>query len=1211
MNAGIGTRRANRHRGTVLIVVLGVLAVLALLATTFANLQSIERNISHNYLDQVRARILAHAGIEDALARLSSLMPSYLLHPPNASQSWIYFGNDTSETAPQPNVSLASAKNPSFACENESLQNPSDSNTSPKLFPLNGQLRGFSAGDSSTGSYAAFSDHYALKVTDCSGLLFVNDGLDPGPTSSVSRNLQRLLNILGLIVGVSDLGDKILSYRSTLGPQGYTSKRQLLAAVGYSESDFVKFKHLVTVHAWVDPDVANPVPLSQAALSAYPKHLWPTSLGGSLYRGNPPLFRINKGKDAAGTVLSGDLKFCPPASFDDPAIRVYGLDVLNPQYVEVVKRAPVNVNTTPREVLVALLTDLEGFFLSDRRRNNPNWQGSWYTPFSQKHPYGPGALGDEIGFLYQTIPIVGPNSSGMPGISASVLADEIIACRQRKPSPNTPFGATGIDYSSVWWGGPFTSWRQFHQFCDHLAESGFLEAYTPAFYFDLFKDFDPNNCDHNGYGPLVSCSTVQKRHVLRAFADMLKANFNPNLHLNELNPDENLYLRVDKTDLIVNSTEFCFLPTGYFEIESLGRIVRPTDNAPDISLASDNRLMATSSLTATVKLYDLLRHTSQKHFWPGSISPRSGPFESSNNRSLQIGPEPDNGSAPSENEFDGTIALPTIGGDFHPPNQFKLPNTLAKTIDLAPKKQFDSDIHAHFSWDFDAHYHSLNQPLEIAGRTVADENVSNHPDVGASGPGPYAPNTGPGNLHRLARSFRLSAPGSMAAPLPNLSPQVPSDLRIDGAYVERNCGISYSLSKGNDYVWNFTQENAQGQVSFWVKPSFFPELTGKVRTLWDLSRYHTPCGSTNIFPFWLLFFPTHFNPSVSESVNPNYGSNGMGKHHPMSLTFGHLQWHDVPYWSVFGNISKSLNHIGHPDEATKPSVLKAHRWTNLTLWWKLDGMWDYNNTSSGLLINGSTNLVPFNTKTYAGWAHGFDKMFGFEAHSGGERNHMRLGNPSKICEAADAPWRGNQSGDWTVDEFHLWKHKNAPQAQTLWLRGRYTKPWNSGEATFTSTPLFLPGSTSRVLPPISAAAPPIASGPPLAAASTNSTGGSLRILALAWTWFGEDLDATGKPTLYDYNTSGTPSILDPSVRVRLKVDGTWYGPYLNDSLSLPSSPSEGPLFVNPSQPTHYEVEFALANANAGTILLATPVLDDLTIYYAAAASPFVSYQPDF
>ena len=58
------------RRGVALILVLGVLAVLALLATAFATLAGVERRVSRNYLDGVRARLAAESGIEAAVALL-------------------------------------------------------------------------------------------------------------------------------------------------------------------------------------------------------------------------------------------------------------------------------------------------------------------------------------------------------------------------------------------------------------------------------------------------------------------------------------------------------------------------------------------------------------------------------------------------------------------------------------------------------------------------------------------------------------------------------------------------------------------------------------------------------------------------------------------------------------------------------------------------------------------------------------------------------------------------------------------------------------------------------------------------------------------------------------------------------------------------------------------------------------------------------------
>ena len=53
-----------RRRGVALILVLGTLAVLALLATAFATLTGLDRQVSHNYVDTVRARFAAESGIE-------------------------------------------------------------------------------------------------------------------------------------------------------------------------------------------------------------------------------------------------------------------------------------------------------------------------------------------------------------------------------------------------------------------------------------------------------------------------------------------------------------------------------------------------------------------------------------------------------------------------------------------------------------------------------------------------------------------------------------------------------------------------------------------------------------------------------------------------------------------------------------------------------------------------------------------------------------------------------------------------------------------------------------------------------------------------------------------------------------------------------------------------------------------------------------------
>ena len=1194
-----------RSKGAVLIVVLGVLSVLALLSVTFATIQQTERQVSRNYLDTVRARLLAQSGVQDAQARLKVYFPGRANDP--GPKPWKYWSLDPTEmvepgSAANPLVPLQKALNPSFAYEDEPIQNPIDPNVKPKRIMVDGQPRGFS-GTMQTGTYGLFGDHYALKIRDLSGCIHVNDGIKGGSNGSVSQNLKRILNALGSVptVKVPQLGDKILARRP---PGGYRSAGDLQAAIGDAAA-FERVREFLTLNAWVDRSVANPVPLSAATVDRYPI---------KYNRGTPPLYRFGKSKDARGNVLTNVLNTCPPAAPSDPSIRVYGLDTLNPQWIEMVSRAPVNVNAAPREVLVSLLTDLKGFFLTDRRRNNPVWSGGPYLAFSQQCLFSPaGDEGSEYGFLVETLPFVGPGSTVSSGISAFDVADEIIACRNRTTSKY-------CNYSIVPWGGPFTTWRQFNLFVDNLVTVGLLKDDR-----SIFLDYVENTTNPTGFGALVA-SPIQQRHASQALADLLKANFNPNLHLNELNPDENLYQIVDKTDLLVNSTEFTFLPSGYFEIESLGRVLRPKTDYTDCLLSPDNELAAQAKVTAIVKLYDMYRETSFKDFYGGTLPERKGAFDTSNNKSLEIGPEPDNGvfdASKPDNEWDGYLALPTVGGPYHGGGAHQK-NTLQKTLDLPPVAQFNDAFHIHFGLDFDCHHHVLGPAAraEIASRNLPGETVKNWPDAlpdGTDTPysGPYAPPSGPGNVHRQARSFRLEKENpSDTDPAPSFKPSAPSDLRVDGGYSERGAAPAYFTSYEGAPIWDFDKEPAKGMVSYWFKPSFSPERTGKIRYLWDYSRYHDPCfQNCHVFPFALWFFPTQYNPAISEANTPIYGwgSESIGKFRPCSLVFGHCQWHGLPTWSWFGSVTDSLNHIGHPDEKIRPTIFRAHRWMQIAFQWHLYDPSETEGKSSHLYLNGSTKLVPFtwNTLRPSDPTGVGPYILKWNQHDGGDFNHMRLGGPSQIGAAPGTPYRGNYAADGTFDEYYVWKNDTDADPLTLWLRGRYYIPMNTtgGEALFTSQTLTFPAHAARSLAPPTAISTPGGSGP---SSTVVTPGKAIRVLGMSWTWYGETTDPqTGHPVLYDYQNEGVPgNDLAPEISLGF-IDGTVkYGPYVNDGYSPVAAPDGStPLLQSPDQ-ARYFVQFRIKNATLSSILLATPVLDDVTIYWDDNQSHLLSYLYD-
>ena len=1261
------------RKGAVLVIVLGVLAVLALLATTFATIQATEKQVSRNYLDMVRAKLLAQSGVQDARARLKETFPmKYFKTLPTGAafipRPWKFWGTDNTETVePASTDEIENATNPSYAYEDEPVQNPDDGNITPKNVTYDQNISVGLSGVADSGTYGLNGDQYSLRVRDLSGLIYVNDGIDQGNDGSVSQNLRRILNILGDNISETGMGDRVIDRRPAAG---YRNPQDLLKALDFDEVLFKKLRQYITVYAWSDPDVALPVPLSQAMLDQYPVEY---------FRGNPPLLRHMSSLDSAAreTVPPGGLLTCPTACtslpHDHPATRVYGLDTLNTQYIEVVKRAPVNVNAAPREVLAALLTGLKGFYIADRRRNNPRWQGELYLSFKQQSSFSPtGTEGDEYGYLVETMPIVSQGGTGQGQISAYMIADHIVACRNATTFGNIDYG----DSNTYWFGGPFKTWRQFNAFIDNLTwmeddqTNKPLEDDRP-----LHWDYDPATQDPNGHSGLLA-SDIQKEWASLALGSVLKANFNPNLHLNELNPDHNRFHIVDKTDLIVNSTEFNFLPTGYFEVESVGRVVRPGTLGGDVFLNAGNKLVAQAKVQATFKLYDIYREGNQKDFYAGTVGAAGGGDGTNNGLSLEVGPEPDNhifrgnlnrpGSA--DNEWAGYIQLPTIGSLNHGVGgAIKAKNTVKRTRQFPATPHLNSAFHVHFTLDYDAHHHIVDR-REIAGYRLPGDSVDNHADhvQGRKLPyaGPYDPTKGPGYPHRQSRSFRQPSRlgnqdgGTQASRRTVLAPYAPSDLRIDGVYSERHCSPAYYVRNSATAIWNFSTEPVSGMVSFWFKPSYDPERTGKTRTLWAMSRYHEVCGqNVHVWPFEVVFLPTHYvmGESETQSENPSgprYWHNNMGEFHSSSMYFGSKSWHNPgTVHHQWGRISRSLNHMHHDDEGTRETVMRGHRWTNITMSWDIASA----NKQGSLFYNGTKDPYTegpgnaYTLLTMAGHRPRSAMMAEFEHHDGGEFNQMRIGAASVIAQAAKVTslpgvigsYRGNHMADFTVDELYVWKAQADGDPRMLWLRGRYHKPDAAGgggltggaggaDGQFTSQALTLSGLGERLLPPASAAPAPTSTGGAIGGPGGTVPGGPatpgvIRILGLTWTWYGEDTadDQWGSPTLGDYNVPAgafpigiAPPDLQPNVRVTAILDGS-QPPLLteiptaaekyNDGFATVRDPlTNGPAVIQNPTDVKYRVHFTVGGG-VGAILLSSPVLEDVTIYYDDGKSHLMSY----
>jgi hypothetical protein len=496
---------------------------------------------------------------------------------------------------------------------------------------------------------------------------------------------------------------------------------------------------------------------------------------------------------------------------DLASTSVYGLDELNPCWIEITSRAPVNINTAPREILVALLCDLEGFYLIEQQRAllSPHihdaehlltfitdpilisalaskgiyrfdpakyWVGNQHEWCHVPDDYACG----EIGVLLRTAPL---GSAKQEESLAKTIADEIVKRRAERP---------------------FTTWRDFNTFIDELVVKGIIRDPKGEDFFHIYQD---------RYVVFPSLNTYPYSYYASlAIADTIKANFNPNLHLNELNPDASLWQWVDKTDLIKNSTELCFLPTGYFEIESVGQILRAEWKpgkfhiSPYLLIMKDsfthnNQIMGQRRLKVIVKLWDLYRDTSQRDFYQGTSfsKNRAEQYVTQLNQACISMPEPDNGSAPLQNNWEGYVCLSTMGATGLPKQKGKYVSTPPADHTQHAEHNMYSNMHAHFEFDFRLHSHR-DELYEPQAESITYD-----------------------QKQRLCRGYRW---GGKDLGVQKLNPL---DLRSDGFYAERLAQLKYLYGAINQY---------RGTVSLWIKPAFLPELHGKGRVFADTPMLH-------------------------------------------------------------------------------------------------------------------------------------------------------------------------------------------------------------------------------------------------------------------------------------------------------------------------------------------------------------------------------------
>jgi hypothetical protein len=297
----------------------------------------------------------------------------------------------------------------------------------------------------------------------------------------------------------------------------------------------------------------------------------------------------------------------------------------------------------------------------------------------------------------------------------------------------------------------------------------------------------------------------------QAKRDILKADFNPNSRLNKFSPNTSLWKRVDKSDLLVYSTEFSLLPQASpQDLECVGRV-----------LGKDGQLLASRALRVSIAAAGLLTLTTQKELvcedlgdlsvvgdegafrQPGQagtpfISRSAGlgktwghalaqPGLGAAGASLQTFPEPcvvagAPGTALSTRaaDYDGSVQLATV-------------ETPAEECYFVAAATKDMKLLARYTADLD-----LDVADAAPAKPPGDPKWKNQPDV-----------------QQVTYVSGLPAdPSQLSYGL--LNPTRPNTLYPDGVYSERDRAPAY-LDRDN-------ANGLQGLISFWIKSNHAPPV---------------------------------------------------------------------------------------------------------------------------------------------------------------------------------------------------------------------------------------------------------------------------------------------------------------------------------------------------------------------------------------------------
>lgn len=571
-----GARGDRRQSGAMLIIALAVLTLLSILAVTFAALMRLERRATTNFSNNMRAEMVASSAESTLISMLrGGLYWNGYTDSREQYSPWLYLDERS-----EPGVGglLPLDKLP------------------PEKASLAAQMGSLQMGELASG-------YFKTKVIDTSSQININGQQD---------SLAEMLDNLGQAIKQSEQyednpfftgpketgrqikGADIIAYRNTLDGKKFRTKAELKKFIG--AANYRLLADFITTQSWVDV---------------------------STYRATDaaPRFNVSAGTVPQNTVLD---------PFVGANSDITGAARLTPE-----PRAPININTASEPVLVACLTGLSG------RRAFP-------LSLTQSKP-----VDKDVNNLVDTDEDDGPrpgqeetslkpvpvwiHTQPLSIDNARRIAREIISRRKRSPF-------------KVWRSGSKSD-PGFEEFINALPDSLFPGSNTIAVANPLGKNGETGSTIRaklvTGGGGANDPYALARDYFRRGHSKLfvrreaglvavgrdawyhetmravINANFNPNTRINKYNPNANVYMPVDKANLVKlephddrkgvaiagHTTEFCFDSNGIFEITSVADVA-----TPNVESGGAGDRVARTRRRTVVQVFDVLRHTTQKDF---------------------------------------------------------------------------------------------------------------------------------------------------------------------------------------------------------------------------------------------------------------------------------------------------------------------------------------------------------------------------------------------------------------------------------------------------------------------------------------------------------------------------------------------------------------------------------------------------------------------